>query len=74
MYLALVVIAGLTAYAALAVVGRTTGVFAGNAAHATAPARPTSPLDEAERILAHRYAKGEISAEEYERMLVILRR
>jgi uncharacterized membrane protein len=36
--------------------------------------RGTSPLDEAERILAHRYARREVSAEEYERMLNILRR
>ena len=32
-----------------------------------------SPVDEAERIIAHRYARGEITAEEYDRMLVILR-
>ena len=38
------------------------------------PDRPSSPLDEAERILAARYAKGELTAEEYERMLIILRR
>lgn len=35
---------------------------------------PVSPLDEAERILAQRYARREISAEEYERMLTILKR
>jgi len=38
------------------------------------PGRPRSPLDEAERILARRYAKAEITAEEYGRMLAILRR
>ncbi len=38
------------------------------------PTRPTSPLDEAERILARRYARAEITAEEYGRMLAILRR
>ncbi len=32
-----------------------------------------SPVDEAERIIARRYARGEITAEEYDRMLVILR-
>jgi len=37
-------------------------------------AHPTSPLDEAERILARRYAQAEITAEEYSRMLAILRR
>ena len=35
--------------------------------------RPNSPIDEAERLLARRYAKGQINAEEYGRMLVILR-
>jgi uncharacterized membrane protein len=35
--------------------------------------RGTSPVDEAERLLARRYAKGQINADEYERMLVILR-
>lgn len=39
-----------------------------------AAAHPTSPLDEAERILARRYAQAEITAEEYSRMLAILRR
>jgi len=32
-----------------------------------------SPMDEAERILAARYARGEITPQEYQRMLVILR-
>ncbi len=36
--------------------------------------KPVSPLDEAERILTARYARGIISTQEYERMLVILRR
>jgi uncharacterized membrane protein len=35
---------------------------------------PRSPLDYAERILASRYARNEISADEYGRMLVVLRR
>lgn len=35
---------------------------------------PLSPLDEAERILASRYARGTIDAEEYDRMLAVLRR
>ena len=35
---------------------------------------PISPLDEAERILARRYARREITTEEYERMLTILKR
>jgi uncharacterized membrane protein len=62
---------GLTAVAAVAIVGKRDGVFAG-VSHA--PIRTGSPVDEAERILAHRYAKGEITAEEYDRMLTILRR
>lgn len=42
----------------------------------TAPARvrrPMSPVQEAERILARRYARGEIGLDEYRRMLAILR-
>jgi len=35
---------------------------------------PSSPIDEAERILARRYVRHEITAEEYERMLAVLRR
>jgi len=47
----------------------------GTYATATAgPTHPTSPLDEAERILARRYAQAQITAEEYSRMLAILRR
>lgn len=34
---------------------------------------PRSPLDEAERILARRYARGEITFEEFERMMALLR-
>lgn len=36
--------------------------------------RSSNPLDHAERILAARYARGIISAAEYERMLSVLRR
>lgn len=35
---------------------------------------PVSPVDEAERIIAGRYASGRITAEEYSRMLQVLRR
>lgn len=38
-----------------------------------APRTPRSPLDEAERILAARYAAGSITPQEYRRMLTILR-
>ena len=71
MLFAMIVVTGLTALVAVAIVGRRDGVLIGHQPHA---ARGTSPVDEAERILAHRYAKGEITAEEYDRMLVILRR
>jgi uncharacterized membrane protein len=72
MLLAMIAVTGLTALAAVAIVGHRDGALAGS--HASRAARGTSPVDEAERILAHRYAKGEITAEEYDRMLVILRR
>ena len=35
---------------------------------------PLSPLDEAERILASRYARGMITAEEYDRTIAVLHR
>lgn len=38
-----------------------------------APIAGSSPLDEAERVLAFRYARGEISFDQYERMRVLLR-
>jgi uncharacterized membrane protein len=41
---------------------------------APVPARAVSPFDEAERILSTRYARGQITPEEYERMLTVLRR
>ena len=72
MLLATIVIVGLTAIAAVAIVGHRDGAFVGP--HPIHVGHPSSPVDEAERILAHRYAKGEITAEEYDRMLVILRR
>jgi len=72
MFIATIALVGLTAFVAMVVVGQHTGVFATTAAFPAA--RPTSPLDEAERILAHRYATGQINAEEYDRMLSILRR
>lgn len=58
------------ATAVVLVLTRHDGSFA-----STAPMTSThvSPLDEAERILARRYAQAEISAEEYKRMLTILR-
>ena len=72
MLLATIVVIGLTAIAAVAIVGHRDGVFEG--ARPIRASHGSSPIDEAERILARRYAKGEITAEEYDRMLVILRR
>jgi uncharacterized membrane protein len=72
MLLPIFVVIGLTALAAVAIVGHRDGLIAG-----TRPApivHGTSPLDEAERILARRYATGEITSDEYDRMLAILRR
>lgn len=71
MLLATLAVIGLTVVAAVTIVSKRDGAFAG-ASHARI--RTGSPVDEAERILAHRYAKGEITAEEYDRMLAILRR
>ena len=72
MLYAMILVTGLTALVAVAIVGHRDGVLAGHQpVHAV---RGTSPVDEAERILARRYAKGEITAEEYDRMMVILRR
>jgi len=61
----------LGATAILLVITRHIGTYA---TATSGPAHPTSPLDEAERILARRYARAEITAEEYSRMLAILRR
>jgi uncharacterized membrane protein len=71
MLLAAFVVVGLTAVAAIVIVSRNDHPLAG--AHA-ARVHGASPVDEAERILSQRYAHGEITAEEYDRMMVILRR
>jgi uncharacterized membrane protein len=71
MFLAMMLVLGVTAIAAVAIVGSRDASFAGPT---PARVRATSPVDEAERILAQRYAHGEITPEEYDRMLVILRR
>ena len=71
MLLAMIAVIGLTAIAAVAIVGHRDGAIAGpHPAHV----RGATPVDEAERILAQRYARGEITNEEYDRMMVILRR
>lgn len=72
MLIAMLSVIGLTAAMALVIVGQRSGQLA--AAQHAPTLRSRSPIDEAERILAHRYAKGDISAEEYDRMLSILRR
>lgn len=68
MLLVTIVAISLTAAVAMAIVERRDNSLA-----TTRPVRGTSPIDEAEYILSQRYAKGEITAEEYDRMLVILR-
>lgn len=73
MGLAIVTLAGLTGAAAILIISGQSGVFAGSEL-AAIPSHPTSPMDEAERILADRFAKGEFTPDEYSRMLSILRR
>ena len=72
MFVAMLSVIGLTAVVAFVIVGQRSGQLA--PVHHAPAARSKSPIDEAERILAHRYAKGDITAEEYDRMLSILRR
>jgi len=72
MLLAMIAVVGLTGIAAATIVAHHDGALAGDR-----PARlgvGSSAVDQAERILAHRYANHEITAEEYDRMLLILRR
>lgn len=66
----IILLAGAMA-ATVYLVGRKTGALA--RLHAL-PAQHTSPMDEAERILTYRYAKGEITRDEFARMMAILRR
>lgn len=68
--------AGLIAALTLLIAVATIVSGAGHLSRRPAPraVRSNSPLDEAERILSRRYARGEITFEEYDRMLVILRR
>jgi uncharacterized membrane protein len=61
---------GVLALAALGVVGKRRGRLA---VAVTTLSRPVSPVDEAERVLSRRYARGAISADEYDRMMAILR-
>jgi uncharacterized membrane protein len=72
MLIAMIAVAAFTALVAVAIVGHRDGVFAGN--QPVRVSRRVSPIDEAERIIARRYATGEVTAEEYARMLAILRR
>jgi len=62
---------GLLAAAALWVIGRERGRLV---VAASSLSRPSSAVDEAERVLSRRYARGMISADEYDRMMAILRR
>jgi uncharacterized membrane protein len=61
---------GVLAFAALWLVGKGRGRLA---VAVTTLSRPASPVDEAERVLSRRYARGAISADEYGRMMAILR-
>jgi uncharacterized membrane protein len=71
MFYATITVIGLIAIAAVTLIGRREGAFDGQRlAHAE---HHGSPVDEAERILARRYAAGEITFDEYNRMLAILR-
>lgn len=73
MGLAIVTLAGLTGVAAILIIGGQSGSCVGS--HLSSiRTHPVSPMDEAERILATRYAKGEFAPDEYSRMLSILRR
>jgi len=67
MYLTL----GVLAIAALWVVGRERSRLA---VAVTSLSRPSSVIDEAERTLSRRYARGAVTADEYDRMMAILRR
>ena len=72
MLLPMIAVAGLTALTAIAIVSHRDGALVGHRhAHLSVG---SSPMDQAERILAQRYRNREITAEEYDRMLVILRR
>lgn len=62
---------GVLALAVLLVVGRERGRLA---VAVTSLSRPASPVDEAERVLSRRYARGAISTSEYQRMMTILHR
>jgi uncharacterized membrane protein len=73
MGLAILTLAALTGVATILIVNGHTHSFVSNQLAPIAH-RPISPLDEAERILTARYAKGEITLDEYSRMLAILRR
>ena len=74
MGLTIVTLAALTGVAAVLIIERTEERPSPVTTCQRSRAIPTSPLDEAERILATRYAKGEITSDEYSRMLSILRR
>lgn len=65
-------------YAAIIAVAASAIAFVVFAAQSERPVRvsntPRSPFSEAERILAMKYARGDLSAEAYERTLTVLRR
>jgi|GEM_PF-2108771 len=72
MGLAIIAMAVITGLVAAFVISDQHGTFSG---YRVSPVSgPVSPLDEAERILAGRYARGEITPDEFSRMLAVLRR
>lgn len=68
-------VAGVLAAVAVAMLAfYVAGVGATVRTHPVGRTGPVSPLGEAERILLSRYARGMITAEEYDRMMAVLRR
>jgi len=73
MGLTIVTVAALTSVAAVLIVSGQRAALSGHRM-SPIPTHPTSPIDEAERILTTRYVRGEITPDEYSRMLALLRR
>ncbi|NTU72277.1 MAG: hypothetical protein HGB10_10750 [Coriobacteriia bacterium] len=73
MQLTIIALAAFTGVAVSLIVASYLGTYAST--HRAVPvSAPVAPLDEAERLLARRYARDEITHDEYSRMLCILRR
>lgn len=70
----IVLLGGVVLFATASLVFANTARDRTQKALASISPRPGSPLDEAERILSRRYARGQITLDEYRRMSVLLRR